>query len=390
MPLDECVLADTPARLDSALARLADLGTVGVDVERSDWDRYYRAAALIQIGGGGRAVLVDPLTLDDLTSVQAFLAQRTTILHACENDLEPLGAVGIRPPQVEDTAVAAAVLGLPLGLGSLLEDLLGLTLEGDKAAMQRADWETRPLSEEMKAYAAGDVADLPALWTEMATRLRATGRAAWYREEVAAALALPPAEARREWTRTKGAGRLSRGARARFRSLWEARERMGRDTDTAPGRIAGDKVLLDLAATPPSAVSELGRRGMRRQAVRRFGHELIAAAATSPQAAGTAEDPSARNGRRSTEDDRARADQLRALRAERARELGIAAGVLCPSRTLLTALLTDPATPEELREALGMRSWQWQQLGAAFCEALDLHGPGKPAPVTAEGGPDDG
>jgi len=51
---------------------------------------------------------------------------------------------------------------------------------------------------------------------------------------------------------------------------------------------------------------------------------------------------------------------------------------------LMSALLADPATPAELGSALGLRPWQWEQLGAAFCEALDLRGPGMPAPANAE------
>lgn len=390
MALEELTLADTPACLTAALDSLRELPVVGVDVERSDWDRYYRAAALIQIGGAGKAVLVDPLALDDLSAVQEFLGGRATVLHACDNDLEPLAAVGIRPPHVEDTAVAAAVLGLPMGLEALLGELLGIELAGDKSAMQRADWEARPLSEKMQAYAAGDVADLPALWAEMEARLHATERASWYRQEMAAALALPPAPARRAWTRTKGAGRLNRLARARFRSLWETRERLGRDTDTAPGRIAGDKTLLDLATTPPAALAELGRRGVRRQAVREFGDELLAAVSASEPEGARSDDSAAPTGRRPTEADRDHAEQLRALRTQRAEQLGVAPGVLCPNRMLLAGLLADPDTPEQLRAALGLRDWQWEQLGDAFCEALDLTGPGRPAPVAPQGGPDDG
>ncbi|HVM00567.1 MAG TPA: HRDC domain-containing protein [Egibacteraceae bacterium] len=389
MPLQRVTLVDRTSGLGSALAGLADLDVVGVDVERSDWERYYRAAALIQVGGDGRVALVDPLAVDDLAPLQDFLAARTTVLHACENDLEPLASRGIRPPRVEDTALAAAVLGLPTGLETLLADLLGVELVGDKSAMQRADWEARPLTPEMRSYAAGDVADLPALWGELEARLQATGRHDWYREELAAVLALPPVEARREWTRTRGAGRLNRNARARLRALWEAREQLGRATDTAPGRIAGDKVLLDLAATPPTALGELGRRGLRRQAVRRFGADLLAA--LDEESLGDAEvaERAPGNGRRPSDEDRALVDRLRALRAERARALGIDAGVLCPSRTLMTAVLADPATPDELRRALGLRGWQWEQIGALFCQALGLDDP-RPAPGNGEGGRDDG
>lgn len=176
----------------------------------------------------------------------------------------------------------------------------------------------------------------------------------------------------------------------RLRALWETRERLGRDTDTAPARIAGDKVLLDLAAAPPTAVSELGRRGVRRQAVRRFGKDLLAAVHHAEAATDGSDDCLRQGGRAPREEDRALADRLRVLRAERARALGIDAGVLCPGRTLMAAVVADPKTPKALRDALGLRNWQWQQLGDAFCDALDLHGPGRPAPVTTEGEPDDG
>ncbi len=381
MPLTELVLVDSPGALDRALSLLDDLDVVGVDVERADWDRYYRAAATIQVGGRGRVAVVDPLALTDLSALDAFLAGRTTVFHALENDLEPIVTVGVRPDTMADTAVAAAVLGLPTGLEVLLRDLLGVELSGDKAAMQRANWEARPLTPQMLAYAAGDVADLPALWTALERRLTATDRRHWYDQELAATLAQPPVEQRREWTRTRGAGRLDAAARARLRALWNAREDLGRSTDTAPGRIAGDAVLVDLATTPPRGVAELGRRGVRRQAARLFGHRLLAAIAEG-DAAPPEPRSASRAGRAPTDADRAMIERLRQLRSIRAKALGIDAGVLCPSRTLGGAVLADPATPAALRDALGLRPWQWEQLGATFCEALRLEGPGKPPAVT--------
>lgn len=389
MPVQHLTLADRAAELAPALQQLSAHAVVGVDVERSDWDRYYRAAALVQIGGDGAVVLVDPLALDDLAPVDEFLRTRRVVLHACENDLEPLATLGIRPPSIEDTAIAAALLGYGTGLESLLSGVLGVELDMDKSAMQRADWEARPLPDEMQAYAAADVADLPALWDVLEDRLVESGRDEWYRQELAVALALPPAGERRQWTRTKGAGRLDRAARARLESLWQTREQLGRDTDTAPGRIASDKVLVDLATSPPAGVGELGRRGVRRQSVRRFGPALIDALTASPSDQERSTVPPATR-RAPTEQDRALADRLRALRADRARELAIDPGVLCPSRTLVQALLTDPRSPADLRQALGLRPWQWEQLGELFCEALDLDGSGKPPTADSEGGPEDG
>lgn len=372
MPLEQWRLVDEPADLDRGLSMLSGLEVVGVDVERADWDRYYRTAALIQVGGEGLVLVLDPMALEDLSPLDAFLADRPTVFHALENDLVPLEARGVKPPSLEDTAIAAAMLGLPTGLGPLLEEVLGVSLQADKQEMQRADWEARPIREDMIAYAAADVADLPALWTALEGRLQAAGRQQWYTEELQATLDAPSIEERRAWTRLKGVGRLSPEARARVRAMWSIREELARETDTAPGRIASDRVLVALAADPPRHAGELSKRGMRRQAVRQFGADLLVALSK----ASVDDLPPPSDGRIPSEEDRRVADTLRTIRAARAEELGIDAGVLCPSRTLLGAVLDDPASAEELREALGLLDWQWEQIGAHFCEALELALPG--------------
>jgi ribonuclease D len=369
MPIEKLVLADSPGGLEEGLTLLADLETVGVDVERADWDRYYRAAGLIQVGGAGRVAIVDPVVLEDLGPLDAFLATRRTVLHALENDLEPLASAGVHPRAIDDTAIAAGILGLPTGLEGLLRDLLGVELEGDKSAMQRAQWEERPLTQAMIEYAAGDVADLPALWALLSDRLDEAGRRSWYEQELEARVTQPSVEERRDWTRLKGIGRLDPPTRARVRQVWEAREELARSTDTAPSRIVGDKVLVELAVDPPASAGELGRRGVRRQAVREFGADLVAAL-RAPVDESTVR-PRQRT-RPPTESDRQVADKLRALRAQRAAELGIDAGILCPSRTLMGAVLADPTSAEELRTALDLRPWQWEQLAEPFLAAFGL------------------
>ncbi|HWH33440.1 MAG TPA: HRDC domain-containing protein [Egibacteraceae bacterium] len=375
MALERYEVADTPDRLSHALAELSQLEQVGVDVERADWDRYWRRAALIQVGGEGIVVLVDPMVLESLEELDAFLAGRLTVLHAMENDLPPLASAGVQPDRIADTAIAAGLLGLPTGLESLLAELLDVRLEGDKAAMQRADWERRPLTEDMLRYAAGDVADLPALWRELEDRLHEAGRMDWYRQELDAAIALPAVHDRRDWTRTKGAGRLDGPARARLRVLWDTREELARDHDTAPGRIMPDKLMIDLAGSPAGSPPELVRRGMRRQAARDHGERIVAALRAGHEAAA---EPAARTHRPITDADRALVDKLRVRRAELARGVGIDPGILCPSRTLMNAVVADPPDPATLRELLGLRPWQWEILGWDFCEILELDGPGMP------------
>jgi ribonuclease D len=365
MPAQQPPLVTTPAQLSAALARLGAPEVVGIDVERADADRYWRRPALIQLGARNAVVLVDPLALDDLSELDAFLADRTVVLHAMENDIAPLRSAGVELSCIEDTAVAAAVLGMPTGLEALLDQLLGVTFNGDKQRMQRADWSRRPLTDAMLDYAAADVADLPRLWALLGELLAESGRRSWYEQERDAVRGLPPVEERRAWTRLRGLGRLDRRAQTRARSLWQAREVLARDSDTAPNRILNDRALLDLASTPVDDIRGLRVTGMRRQAVRQFGAALLAALADGQRAALV---PA--RGRRLDESDRALVDELRMRRSQIAADVQIDPGVLCPNRALEHAVAVRPATADQLRAALDVRPWQWKLVAPAFTEAL--------------------
>lgn len=372
-------LVDDAAEASEALAALGVAAVVGVDVERADADRYHREAAVVQVGVAGCCVLLDGLALDDLDALATFLADgpRVCVLHACENDLEPLAAKGVAPTQPEDTAVAASVLGLPTGLRPLLEEVLGLTLDGDKSALQRADWSSRPLTAEMKAYAASDVVHLPALWEELTARLEASGRSSWYEQERDAAIERAGNNAR-HWTRVKGSGRLSPRQRARLRAVWEAREHLARTHDIAPNRLLHDEVLRALATDPPGTEAELVRRSQRRRALlRRFAPELLAALVAAEDAP---EEPREASGRRWTDRDRARYDALRRRRSEIAEELGIDPGVLCPSRPLWAAVIGEPRDGAQLCELAGLRPWQAALLAAPLWEIYDAADVAEAAP----------
>ena len=389
MPVTHRTFATTPAQVSEALEQLGDPAVVGVDVERADANRYWRSPALIQIGVDGTVVLVDPLELRDLGEVHRFLHSRTVVLHAMENDIAPLDSVGVNPGRIEDTAIAAAVLGLPTGLETLLDTLLGVSFNGDKARMQRADWAQRPLSDAMLEYAAYDVADLPRLWAVLRTRLTDSARIGWYEQERDAVRDLPPIEERRSWTRLRGLGRLDRRAQTRARALWQAREGLARDTDTAPNRIISDRTLLALAAAPVDDVRALRRTGMRRQSVRRFGAQLLAALHDGEDATLVP-----KRSRRLDEHERAVLDRLRAERSRIADEVQVDPGVLCPNRALERAVAVRPASREELCAALDLRPWQWELMADVFSDALELDAPGTPTgspePATAapEGEPD--
>ncbi|MFA9444320.1 HRDC domain-containing protein [Egicoccus sp. AB-alg6-2] len=393
-------VTEPPAALDAFSVRFVDrdeevadglravaADVVGVDVERADADSYFRRAALVQVGVAGHCLLLDGVTLPAMPDLDAFLGpDRVAVLHAIENDLEPLAAKGVVPDRVADTAVAAAVLGLPTGLGSLLDEVLGVQLTADKEAYQRADWEERPLSDGMAAYAAGDVVHLPALWREMADRLDAAGRRHWYEQELTATVARA-GESTRDWTRVKGSGRLAPEQRAVLRAVWEERERLAQEHDIAPNRLLHDDVLRSIATEPPRTVPQLVRRSQRRRnLLRRHAADLFAAVERGLEAA---PEPRETSGHRWSDGDRRVFDALRRARTEVADELGVDAGVLCPSKPLWRAITGQPQDAAELCALVELRPWQTEVLAPSLWDAYvraraDADGADEPDPSVDE------
>lgn len=370
----DITLVERPERLPTALTTVDEF-VVGVDVERADANAYFRRPALVQVGVARRCVLVDAVCIHDLTALDRFLRGRLAVLHAFDNDVEPLAAravdlVAAGPgvaltDRVADTAIAAALLGLPTGLPGLLAEVAGIERSDDKARFQRADWEARPLPEELAAYAADDVVHLPALWRRLHERLAATGRFDWYAQELSAVAARCGRDDR-HWTRVRAAAALSPERRAVLRAVWDEREALARAHDIAPNRLLHDDLLRAVAADPPGTAAALTRLGRTR------GRRLPGQHADRLYAAiqrGLAAPPEGQPGRRWSPRQRDAFDALRRARAQVARDVGIEPGVLCPAGPLKDAVRAEPGDGEELCAAAGLRPWQTMLLAAPLWAA---------------------
>jgi ribonuclease D len=163
----------------------------------------------------------------------------------------------MRPTSLFDTELAGRLAGYArVGLGPLVEEVLGYSLEKGHAAV---DWSTRPLPEPWLRYAALDVEVLIELRDALESVLREQGKLDWAREEFAAIVAAPPPEPRTDpWRRTSGLHRV-RGRRqlAVVRSLWTARDGLARRRDVAPGRVLHDTALVEAALAEPATSQAL-------------------------------------------------------------------------------------------------------------------------------------
>lgn len=282
---------DTAAAYHHAVTALAASNApVAVDVERAAGFRYSDRAYLIQIRREDVGTfLFDPPALAQagiagadgfaaLTELNQALANHLWILHSAHQDLKSLAQVGLAPPRLFDTEIAARLLGFTrFSLVCVCEQELGVSLAKDH---QAGDWSIRPLPRSWLRYAALDVELLPQLYEHLSDQLRQRGRNDWAVQEFEQVRTrLPkPADPQR-WRTTPGAGKITTPqGLARLEELWQVREALAQAQDIAPARLVPHRVLVHLALHPPSNRRQLmNSEVMRKPNVRAHAKEWLAA-----------------------------------------------------------------------------------------------------------------
>jgi ribonuclease D len=381
-------LVETAEALESSSLRLgAGEGPVAVDAERASGFRYGHRAFLVQLRRrGAGTVLIDPVACPDLSSIDTALAGAEVVIHAASQDLPCLSDLGFRPRLLFDTELAGRLLGFPrVALGTLVETLLGLTLEKSHSA---ADWSTRPLPEEWLRYAALDVELLVELRDALAALLAEQGKAEWARQEFAAVLSAGPAPPRPDpWRRTSGIHRVrTRRGLAVVRELWTERDHIARRRDLSPTRVLPDAAIIEAARLVPARPGELtgipgfDNRGARRHTtewIRAIGRARAEAERALPPLSPPPSDgpPPAHRWSDRDPDAAARLTAMRAAVAALADEHQMPAENLLPPDAVrrLAWQPPEPVTPETVGARLaghGARPWQISLTSLPVARAL--------------------
>ena len=250
---------------DSGVQRAAEAlaaghGPAGVDAERASGFTYGSEAYLVQVyRRGAGTFLFDPIGISNFAPLADSLHEVEWIFHAASQDIPCLDEIGLHPPQLFDTELAARLLGYErVGLGSVVEQLLGISLEKAHSA---ADWSQRPLPESWLEYAALDVALLPELRDLIHADLVANNKLEYAAQEFEAVRTKPEKPKSAEPWRKLSNGPTLRSARslALVRELWTARDELARARDVAPGRLIPDKSVIAAAAANPRSKNDLAR-----------------------------------------------------------------------------------------------------------------------------------
>lgn len=228
------------------------------------WERtFYPKLGLIQVADEEQAWLIDPVALakDAMQPLLDVLSSKhmLKVAHAIDQDQMCLHCTyGIVAEPVLDTSIAGALIGLgdQISLAKMLSRVVHVKLT---KGYGRTNWLKRPLSKQMKVYAAEDVRHLAKAGRILVERLRAKEREDWALElssrqgEQAKAYFEPD----KLTARIAGGRRLDASTYGALRELVAWREREASRRNLPRRWLADDNLLIRLATTRPSSEKQL-------------------------------------------------------------------------------------------------------------------------------------
>lgn len=315
-----------------------------IDTEADSLHRYRESLCLIQFADRERCVLIDPLAIDDLTSLVGYLSTATVWMHGADYDMTMFKRqFGKLPAVIYDTQIGARLLGARrFGLGDLVNLYFGVELS---KSSQKADWGKRPLSEKMVEYALNDVHYLLEMGDIIVSQLKEKGRYGWFEESCVTARqkVLDRDDSKEESWRVQGSGKLEPYGLACLRALWHWRDGEAKSWDRPSFMVAPNRVLLewstDLAARKPVSLPNHFRpdRAKRLRAALAEVNEM-------PQSDWPAR-PAGKRRKRDRDFDR-KVDELIRKREAVANQLDIEGSLIAP-RAVLEALAAGEIQPED-------------------------------------------
>jgi ribonuclease D len=358
-------------------SEIRSAGRLALDCEAAGFHRYSDRLCLVQLSTPTRNYILDTLAFDPSDTLRAAVQdpEVEVVVHGADYDLRLLDRdLRIRPRGIFDTQAAAALLGeSSLGLASLLERHLGVVVTKKH---QRADWAQRPLPRDMLEYAASDTRHLLELSDILRQRLTELGRFEWAREEFHALEEIRWEEPEEDpVVRVRGSRDLAPRELEALREALVWRDRVARERDRAPFRVAGDQPLLDVVRRRPRSVGELAQLGgINPGLARSEGESLLEGlerVERMPLSALTPYPARRPNGRgRPTPEVEALAERLKEARNRRAQALGIDRGTLMANSVILEIAWVRPATPAALADVSGVKRWQMEAVGPDLLAVL--------------------
>ncbi len=361
--------------LDAWCERLMSEAIVAVDVESNGLHAYEPSLCVVQLATKTDVLVVDSIAVDVAPLGVLFAKGPRTVVHDLGFDARMLSLAGANLVRVDDTALAAGLLGrTSTGLASVLASELGVT--HDKS-LQHADWAARPLDERAVAYLSGDVRYLLHLWEVLSAEAAEKGIVRELEEETRHRLGEAEAvhvDTRPPFVRMKGVDRVHVADLPLLRALSEVREKVARELDVPVYKLVGNDVLFAIAKEKPSTMARLERiPGAHRGRAQRLSRTFLDLVGRS-HAPLSEDEVFALTPKRLPEDVRKarkrREDKLSAWRKTEATRRNVNLQVVLPGHVLRRLAERAPRTRDELLAIAGLGAFRVEEQGETLLALL--------------------
>jgi ribonuclease D len=279
-------LIESDQALRNMFAEVAGSSVVAVDTEFMRRNTFYPQVALLQLCFGDKAWLIDPLVIEDTSSLVELFTDPgvVKVLHSASEDLEVFQRwLGVLPAPLFDTQRAAALVDRGFGLGyrALVQAICDVDLPKGETC---SNWLQRPLTPSQCEYAAQDVAWLLPVWRDLAEQCELEGKTDWVLADGNDATRALASAGSDFFKRIKTAWKLNSRQLGILKAVSAWREQTARRRDKPRSWIIDDQACLQLAQSDPQTLEELKYQvELPAQALRRHGGELLEVLAAQRQ-----------------------------------------------------------------------------------------------------------
>jgi ribonuclease D len=371
----EYVVVEQEADLHRVMPELQGASVIGVDLEADSMFHYQEKVCLVQIATERLNLLIDPLSIKDLSPLIPIFADKEIrkVFHGADYDIRSLYRdFGIEVHSLFDTQVAARFLGIrEISLANLLQTYFHIA--SDKK-YQKKDWSQRPLPAPMMAYAAQDICYLIPLSRILRDDLKKKGRLLCVEEEcdLLSGVRANATKTGPLFTSFKGAARLDPRSLAVLENILRFRDQAARRRDCPHFKVLGNAPILEIAQRKPLSRADLGGiKGLSARQIDQMGDVLIQKvrdAISLPNTALPTYSKKAWERLKSSDVDRAEA--LRNWRDRLGEQWAVDPAVICTNAQIREIAIANPKRLEDMKAIKEVRSWQIELLGPKICRLL--------------------
>ncbi|MBW1782959.1 MAG: HRDC domain-containing protein [Deltaproteobacteria bacterium] len=375
----EYALIENDAGLNSIIPELNGAPAIGVDLEADSMFHYQEKVCLVQISTQKVNLLIDPLSVKDLSPLAPVFADSRIqkVFHGADYDIRSLYRdFRIEVHSLFDTQIAARFLGIrETGLASLLHKKFHVA--SDKK-YQKKDWSQRPLSEPMLQYAVQDICYLIPLARILEKELKQKGMLFCVKEESELLSTVRPNPQRTGpfFTSFKGAAKLDPQSLAVLEKILCFRDRLARHRDCPHFKVLGNQPIMEIVQRRPMSRADLTDiKGLSLKQIDQLGEALIENVREGlriPSEALPVYPKKTRQRLKSRETARIRV--LKSWREQMGHTWGVDPSVICTNAQIKAIALADPKKPEDMKAIKDIREWQIRLLGRDICDLLQDSG----------------